>query len=431
MTPRRPRVLIISLDPVGEQMAGLGIRCSELARVLAAHADVTLAAAGENAGHVEGVATIAFLPHSPTALRRPIADADLVLTQPQWPVITAWLARSRARVVFDLYDPETFETLELFAGRRPAKRRLMADVTVDRLLDAFRVGDHFICASETQRDLWIGAMLAARRMAPARYDTDPTFREVIDVVPFGVPPAPPSRTAGGVRARFPQIGADDEIVLWNGGLWRWLDAVGAVRAMALIADRRPQARLVFMGAASNPAADEATAEARELARQCGLLERTVFFNDRWVPYADRAAWLLDADCSLSLHHDHLETRYAFRTRLLDCFWAGLPVVCTAGDDLSQRVERDDLGVTVLPGDHEGAATAIERVLDRGKERYAPGLAAVAAEHAWPRVAQPLVRWIAEPAPRSTGRAAPRALGHRARAAAYVAGHRVLSRRHGA
>src|SRR5262249_28644569 len=77
----------------------------------------------------------------------------------------------------------------------------------------------------------------------------------------------------------------------------------------------------------------------------------------WVPYEERVNWLLDADCAVSAHLDHVETRFAFRTRLLDCFWAGLPVVCTEGDDLAERVARDDLGGTVAAGDVDGMAAA--------------------------------------------------------------------------
>ena len=54
----------------------------------------------------------------------------------------------------------------------------------------------------------------------------------------------------------------------------------------------------------------------------------------------RADWLLEADCAISTHEDHLETRFAFRTRLLDCFWSALPVVCTGGDELADLVERE-------------------------------------------------------------------------------------------
>ena len=53
----------------------------------------------------------------------------------------------------------------------------------------------------------------------------------------------------GARGRFPQLGTDAEVVIWNGGLWNWLDPETAVRAVARLAERRPRARLVFMGTA--------------------------------------------------------------------------------------------------------------------------------------------------------------------------------------
>jgi hypothetical protein len=34
---------------------------------------------------------------------------------------------------------------------------------------------------------------------------------------------------------------------------------------------------------------------------------------------------------VSTHYEHVETTFAFRTRILDYLWAGLPVVATGGD----------------------------------------------------------------------------------------------------
>ncbi|MGI8801901.1 MAG: glycosyltransferase, partial [Solirubrobacteraceae bacterium] len=391
------RLLFISPDPVGERMRGMGIRYTELARVLADEADVVLAGGGGGGGAgggtgPPGVRLVGYDPHAPAALRAEIAAADAIVAPPQWPLVDGWMRRSGARLIFDVYAPEALETLELFTDRRPALRRLMVALTVDRLEDALRAGHHFMCAGTAQRDLYVGALLAARRLGPATYDGDPSLRSLLDVVPFGVPAAPP-RAAGtsAVRAALPEIGADEEIVLWNGGLWSWLDAPTAIRAVGLLAARRPGVRLVFMGAATGPAS--AAAEARELAASLGLLGGAVLFNDHWVPYEQRAAWLLEADCAVAAAGDHLETRFAFRTRLLDCFWAGLPIVCTRGDELAARVERDGLGAVVAPGDAEALAVAIEEVLDRGREAYAAGLARAAADHAWSVVAEPVRRWL--------------------------------------
>ena len=53
------------------------------------------------------------------------------------------------------------------------------------------LGDFFLCASERQRDFWIGALHTAGRINPQTYAADPTLRSLIDVVPFGLPDEPP------------------------------------------------------------------------------------------------------------------------------------------------------------------------------------------------------------------------------------------------
>jgi glycosyltransferase involved in cell wall biosynthesis len=391
----RPRVLFICADFVGEEMAGVGIRAYELARALEPYADVRLAAHEARTATLPDMDVIPFHRRDPRALKRHIAEADFVVAQPQWPTAARWLRNSPARLIFDLYDPEPFEVLE-WLGSRPLTSRAVNALTLDRVIGALRAGHHFICASEKQRDMWIGTMLAERLIRPDVYRLDPSMREFIDIVPFGLPVDQPVRSGSdGARAHF-GLDAAAEVVLWNGGIWSWLDAESAVRAIGEVIKRRPTACLVFMGSASHGPGLIATQAARTVAQELGLLDRSVFFNDSWVPYERRADWLLDADCAISSHLDHLETRYAFRTRMLDCFWSGLPIVCTRGDDLADRVERDRLGQTAPPGDVRGLADGLEKVLANGRQEYADRLSRAAQTYLWPSVAGPLIRWITEP-----------------------------------
>lgn len=422
------RVLIISEDPVGAEMGGNAIRAYELARVLALRADVTLAAPGDR-GELD-LELVPFDRERPAALRPLLARADVVLALPHGPAIERMLVRAPARLVHDLYDPKLLQVLESLSGVSARRARLYGTIALDHVMAALAGADLILCASERQRDLWIGAMLGAGLITPARYAADPTLRALIDVVPFGVDAHPPRRDAGaGVRERFPELGADTQIVLWNGGLWNWLDPVGAVEAFAEVAGRNDRARLVFMGRPpGDPAHASAAATARGIAESRGLLGTRVFFNDSWVPYDERGAWLLGADCALSMHHDHLETRYSFRTRILDCFWAGLPVVCTSGDELAGLVAAAGLGAVVQPGDQGAAAEAILEVLRRGRGAYTDGLARAAQAFRWETVAEPLVRFVEGPAaagagPRPRGTFAP---GRRARAEATRAA-RLLQR----
>ncbi|HTA36251.1 MAG TPA: glycosyltransferase family 4 protein [Solirubrobacteraceae bacterium] len=422
---------MICADAVGAEMAGLGIRCWELARALSASAAVTVAHGGSERGQREGIELVPFRPHAPKALRELIARADMIVAHPQWPLVDRWLKRSPARVVIDLYCPETLETLELASGRFGPARRALTATTLDRLHAALRTGHNFICASESQRDLWLGAMLGLRLIGPRLYDADPSLRETIDLVPFGVPREPPRTLAGvGPRETIAGVDSDSELVLWNGGIWRWLDAPSAIRAVGELASRRPRLRLVFMGGApDHPAAAQSTREARALAEQLGLLGSVVHFHESWVPYAERGTWLQQADCAISAHAEHLETRFAYRTRLLDCFWAGLPVVCTSGDDLAEYVVRERLGAVAPPQDVGALAVALEQVLDDGRDSYAACLAVAAERHSWEQMAAPLARWMAAPRPTARPGDSPgalrRGLAQRAREAAYLAGGRIL------
>jgi glycosyltransferase involved in cell wall biosynthesis len=390
------RVLVISEDPVGVEMGGNAIRAYELARVLAEHATVTLAApsSGETAA---GVVQVPYDREDPRALREQLRGADIVVTLPQNPVVMAQLRRSGARIVFDLYDLRPLEVLEAFATASSITQGYWSTITLDHVMEALRVGDFLICASGRQLDLWIGALLASGLITPAVYRADPTLKSLIDTVPFGVPDEPPRANGVGPRERFAALDDSAEIVLWNGGLWNWLDPVCAVDAVAKVAERRPRVRLVFMGRAPLEERQSTAARmARARSEELGLLDTVVFFNDRWVAYHERAAWLLAADCAVSLHLNHLETRFSFRTRLLDCFWASLPVVCTEGDELASRVARDGLGATVPPSDAQSVADGILRVLERGRAAHRDALARAASDYRWRRVAAPLISYVRDP-----------------------------------
>ena len=112
----------------------------------------------------------------------------------------------------------------------------------------------------------------------------------------------------------------------------------------------------------------AAGAAIEFARERGLEGTCVHFKEGWTPYAERAGYLLDADVGVSAHHDHLEARFSYRTRVLDYVWAGLPVVTTGGDSVAELVERERLGETVVPGDDEGFATAVSGCSTRPPRR---------------------------------------------------------------
>jgi glycosyltransferase involved in cell wall biosynthesis len=155
---------------------------------------------------------------------------------------------------------------------------------------------------------------------------------------------------------------------------------------------------------------EMTGSAVELAETLGVRDTHVFFNFGWTPYAERVGFLLEADLGISAHFDSVETRFAFRTRLLDYFWARLPTVTTGGDILSEIVEQQGLGRTVREKDVEGWVEAIESMLDDRTtlDSANESFDEVRSRFAWPAVVEPLSEMIDGdlPAPRYPAKVIP-------------------------
>ena len=311
------------------------------------------------------------------------------------------LARSTKVVIVDVYDPMHLEQLE--QGRDAEERQHVASVRAAAavLNQQLLRGDFFVCANSKQRDFWLGHLAALGRVNPFTYAQDKTMRSLIDVVPSGFPDAAPSPGKPVLRGVVPGIDADDKIVLWGGGIYNWLDPLTLVRAVDRLRHRLPEVRLYFMGLAHpTPDVPRMTMVDRtiELSDHLGLTDSHVFFNHGWVSYEERQGYLLEADVGVSTHLDHVETEFSFRTRLLDCLWASLPMVATSGDGFAAIIEADNLGLTVPPGDVEALDQALFRLLDDDGLRDAcrKNISQVAPAFTWSSATKPLLRFCRAP-----------------------------------
>jgi glycosyltransferase involved in cell wall biosynthesis len=312
-----------------------------------------------------------------------------------------WLKKSRKVLVVDIYDPFHLEQLEQARDLGERDRYAAVINSVNTLNEQLRRGDFFLCASEKQRDFWLGQLAALGRINPLTYDDDETMQGLIAVVPFGVADAPPVRTRAAIKGVVPGIGRDDKVILWGGGVYNWFDPLTLLRAVDRVRAKRSDVRLFFLGLAHpNPdvPAMRMAADTRALSAELGLTGSHVFFNEEWVAYDDRANYLLDSDIGVSTHLDHVETAFSFRTRILDYFWAGLPVVATQGDALADVIAAESLGVTVPPEDVDALADALLRLLDDGDfaAQCRANIALVARRYQWATALRPLVEFCRDP-----------------------------------
>ncbi len=370
------RVLLLAPGALGERLAGPEIRAWEFAKALSSDYQVTVAAKRDGDGEREGIPVISS--HRRRLLRA-ATEHDAVISACLPPYLLALRASRGLLAVADQYDPHEQELATLAASRgRERQLRVRAAVQAIQL----RYADIVLCASERQRTELLHT--ARELLGPDVHPPDPV------VVPFGIPDPPPRSTRRPLHAHFSQLQDSDTVVLWWGSVWRWLDAETAVRAFAQIARSRSDVKLVITaGRPPNESADrfDATDEVRELARELGVLGRTVLFYEEWIPYEERHDYLREADLGLTLHRHAEEARLAARARYMDYLSAELPCVLGRGDQTAEELgaagfatlvehpEPDQLAAILLTLLDDHAALDTARAAGRG----------LAAEHHWSAV----------------------------------------------
>lgn len=404
MTSSR-RVLLICNDAIGQNMAGPAIRYWEFARVLSHHFAVILAVPP----FVEqGPPPEASFPAKIKVCRQ---EADLYALARETEVIVTVgtvlavhpdLVKLNKPLVLDTYMPFLLERLELYTEPGSKPDSLLAYEQDRNVLNTqLRIADFMICASDKQRDYWLGLLSALGRLNPYTYQDDKTFRRLIDVVPFGLPQKQARHTKQVLKGVYKSIEPDDEVLIWNGGIWDWLDPFTLIRAIPLVRQRRSKVKLVFMGTRrpnANIAMRTVIEQAIALSRELDLYDKSIFFNE-WVPYQERQNYLLEADLGVSLHLNHIESKFSFRTRFLDHLWTGLPLLATEGDVLGAELVKLDLGRTVKAGDVTAVAEAIIDMLRNNndlRQRYQTRMADITTQYQWESVTQPLIDFCANP-----------------------------------
>lgn len=384
-------------EVLAPRLAGPAIRAREIARALMAHHDVELVSTDRCELHEPGMTCRSA---DGAELEAVAGGADVIVVQGDALRRAPGLRLGDAVVVVDLYDPFHLEALESTRALDPVSRRRSVGHALDVVNEQLRRGDFFLCASSRQRDLWIGQLAAVGRVNEVTYEQSNDLYGLLAVVPFGIEATPPARTGPGARGVVPGIGTDDELLAWGGGIYDWFDPLTLIDAVDRLRVRRPRVRLFFAGTHHpNPAVGETdmARAARERSDQLGLTGAHVFFHD-WVPYDERANYLLDADLAVSTHFDHVETQFSFRTRLLDYLWAGLPIVTTSGDALSDAVVRAGAG-TAVPAEDAGAlADALGRLLSDpvARDRARTAARRLGATYRWDRALEPLVAFCESP-----------------------------------
>ncbi|HSD72644.1 MAG TPA: hypothetical protein VLE54_07630 [Thermoanaerobaculia bacterium] len=382
----RPLVAVLAPEPIRPRMAGMGIRALELVRAIGEEFDVRLLVPNDPAEAAE-VAEDVPIVHSPPAGDLAGAAAGAAAAVVSGHAANYWFHQvPDVPVAVDLYDPFPVENLHYVRqlGAETARHDL------GTLHLALARGDFFLCASLEQRLFYAGALFAAGRIGPSNFPDDPCLEDLLGVVPFGVPrrPARGDRGAGRRAAGFE---GDGPLVLF-GGIYDWNDPSVLLEAWPMVLSGEPRARLLFLDSPNPDTTPQRVhEETRARARLLDPSGRSILFMP-WVPYAAREDLYAATDLIISISSDGLETDLAYRTRLLDAAWGGVPSVSVAGGALARELADAGAGWRV-----DRSAGALARAILSGlspdrREAAARAARAFAAARSWPEVARPLVAW---------------------------------------
>jgi len=371
------RVLVLAPGELGERLTGPEIRAWEFAKALSREYEVTVAANRADDYERESIPVI-------NASRRRLLGAsarhDALLSASLPPYLLALNAPGDLLTISDQYDPHERE-LAVLAASRKRERKLRTHAAIQAL--QLRHADLILCANEHQRTELIRT--AGEVVGPGVPPPDPV------VVPFGIPDPPPRSTRRPLHTYFPQLRDGDTLVLWWGSVWRWLDGETAVRAFARIAASRSDVKLVITaGRPPNANATmlfDTTDELRALAESLGVLERTVLFYDKWIPYDERHDYLHEADLGLTLHRHADEARLAARARYMDYLSAELPCVLGRGDQTAEEFGAAGFAFLVESPNAESLAATLGALADDPDALVAARAAghSLAAQHHWSAV----------------------------------------------
>lgn len=371
------RVMLVCPEPLGHgQPAGVGIRFLEIARILRrdGHAIVVHS---PDAGAVEGCRSAGTdLP----SLLAGSESNDVAVVQGH--VANDFFDAARPiPVVVDLYDPFIIENLHYHRER--GQEVFRHDHAT--LASSIARGDFFLCASEAQRFFYLGLLLAAGRVNPLLFESDPRFETLLALAPFGVGPA---RDVVARTERAPDI--------LFGGIYDWYDPVAAIETVAIVRESIPAATLTFTRH-PNPGI---TPQGELAAAMAHVRKKGYDFVSfvPWTPYEQRAEFFERFALALLTFPRSIETDLSMRTRVYDYLWCGLPVVTSPSPGIDGLLSRYGCG-SVLPVASPAAfAAEIVALLGNG-DRYdamLQGTRRFVRDHQWEETLAPLREFCLHP-----------------------------------
>jgi glycosyltransferase involved in cell wall biosynthesis/SAM-dependent methyltransferase len=396
----KTRILFLSVEESLNRVPGVGTRFYEMAKRLGklfpvTHVTVGICSQPEDPSKESGEVYLARCsPGDENTLKKYLDACEVVILQGQILELFPSMGFSEKISVVDLSLPSFLENLD--KAKDPDTRIQIHPEEISQLNHLLRIGDYFLYTHEAQRDFWLGMLYSQNRITPKIYQEDPSLKNLIDLVPAGIPEEKPVHSRPVLKGVHPGIRPTDKVLIWTAGTAgtrssiEGLDPITLLKAMVLIRRERSDIKLLFMG-------QERLFDAIDMAKTFALYDTLVFFSPQ-VSWEEKQNYLLEAEAGVSIHLASLAAQCSSRNQILDYIWAGLPILTTKGDLFSYQVDSRQLGLTVAPGDAEGLANAILKLVDDDdfRQRCTRNIQTISGEFTWENTLKPLIKFCRNP-----------------------------------
>ncbi len=239
--------------------------------------------------------------------------------------------RDDVQLILDAYVPIYIEVSARKAADMPQEYKNYFE-DFKRHNFVLKRGDYFLCASETQKFFYTGALSSLGIINPYTYGDHRLL-----VVPFGIHNIP----AKAQNNPYKKLGIDSKkhkTVLWFGGLYPWFRIDEFLATVQTLSQIDETYKFVIVGGKNpfNPNPDLARQydHTVEFARKNKLIDRHLFFVD-WVDFDTRINWYKHADFIISINQPGEENIFSWRTRVMDYVWGETVTLTNGGDPLSE------------------------------------------------------------------------------------------------
>jgi len=394
------KILLFSDDIIGKNMAGPGIRVWEMALSLSKEKDFEVGLACPDFSKINSkdhpeLNIFKYSPQKENELIDFASRFDIFILSGYIFHKFPRLANLNKFIIADLYIPFILENLFVYDSKefKLEDRQLVHNRDLGVLMNLLLNSHHFLCANQRQKDFYSGMLTSINKINPYLLKFDKELSKIFTMVPYGIRQEKKNKDANVLRGIIPGIKESDVILIWGGVISNWFDPFILIEAMEEVVRINPSIKLFFLSTKHPnpqlmkfPKADEA----EKLASQKKLLNQYIFFNKNWIPYEERHNYFLESDVAVSTHVEHFETRFSFRTRILDYIYFNLPILCSKGDFFESYVEKNSIGITVTPSDKEELKKAILSFGDKKlRENFKNNIKRVEKEFYWDKLLLPL------------------------------------------